>query len=25
VRVEKPMALAPHAAAAGVEITAVRG
>jgi dihydroneopterin aldolase len=25
VRVEKPLALAPHAAAAGVEITAVRG
>ncbi len=25
VRVEKPMALAPHAAAAGVEITVVRG
>ena len=25
VRVEKPSALAPHAAAAGVEITAVRG
>jgi dihydroneopterin aldolase len=25
VRVEKPQALAPHAAAAGVEITAVRG
>lgn len=25
IRVEKPMALAPHAAAAGVEITAVRG
>ena len=24
VRVEKPLALAPHAAAAGVEITAVR-
>lgn len=25
VRVEKPLALAPHAAAAGVEITVVRG
>jgi dihydroneopterin aldolase len=25
IRVEKPSALAPHAAAAGVEITAVRG
>jgi hypothetical protein len=25
VRVEKPQALAPHAAAAGVEITVVRG
>ncbi len=25
VRVEKPLALAPHASAAGVEITAVRG
>jgi dihydroneopterin aldolase len=25
VRVEKPLALAPDAAAAGVEITAVRG
>jgi len=25
VRVEKPLALAPHAAAAGVEITAARG
>ena len=25
VRVEKPLALAPHAAAAGVEVTAVRG